>query len=165
MIDFTNNVVHRTSNINKDTDGEDLHLPQALKNIRGVCGAGEALYFFRNDGTLFTRFFNIDGHDIPVSIALHPACQDGDYYFATDYESFYVIYGTHVHHSSDLSTNSDPSDFALHPKLVEFMPFTDFSADWVSIFEGETKHFTTPIKCGVNETLSDSFTATGPDAS
>ena len=78
----------------------------------------------------------MDHYEDAVTFYLDPACQAGDYYCATDNENFYIIYGTHVHHTSNMSTNSDASDFALHPKLVEFMPFTDFSSDWVSLING-----------------------------
>ena len=83
-------------------------------------------------------------------------------YLATDSENFYIVYGTHVHHTSDLNNNTNPSDFALQPKLVEFLPFTYFSGDLVSLKIGPSDH-PANFKFGVNKTLSDSFTTTSSD--
>lgn len=69
-----------------------------------------------------------------------------------------------MHHVYNMEKFNAGSGFALHPKIVEFMPFTDFKVDWMSIFNGfnNQSHI---VKFGVNQTLSDSFTATSPDAS
>ena len=70
----------------------------------------------------------MDHYEDAVTNHLDRRCLCADYYLASDLQNFYIIYGTHVHHRSSMFTFFDTlSDFALHPKLVEFMPFTDFS--------------------------------------
>ena len=100
-----------------------------LQNITNVCAAdnsGYLLYFVIQGGVKCTLTTNMDHYEKAVTFLLDPACQDGDYYLAIDTGNIYIIYGTHVHHTSNMNNNFNASDFALHPKLVEFMPFTDF---------------------------------------
>lgn len=91
---------------------------------------------------------------------LDPACQDGDYYFGTQINmNFYIVYGTHVHCTLNLKENIVPHDFALHPTFVNFMPFTDYSGEWVNLISGPYDAMTT-VKFGVSKTLSESFIST-----
>ena len=101
----------------------------------------------------------MDHNSDPYSYTLDPACQDGDYYFAADLENYYIVYGAHVHRTSNMDHNSDPYDYSLHPTFVNFMPFTDCSGEWVNLISGPYDA-TTTVKFGVSKTLSESFSST-----
>ena len=159
MINPSNWNVHRTNNILFDIEIYNNILDSKLQNMTGVCAADELNYYVIQ-GQIYTPTSDLYNFLDADSYYLDPACQAGDYYLATDNENFYIIYGAHVHHTSNMSKNTDASDFALHPKLVEFLPFTDFSGDWVKLTHNPSESIPT-IRFGVNQTLSESFTTIG----
>ncbi|XP_067312812.1 uncharacterized protein [Pseudorasbora parva] len=85
--------------------------------IRGVdfCGTKDYQYIIRSDLGCYMRSTDFkQGSDLSI-YDLHPACQNGDHYFADGLNQFYIIKGNSYRRATDLSAGYDSAVFTLHP--------------------------------------------------
>ncbi|XP_051716916.1 uncharacterized protein LOC127494800 [Ctenopharyngodon idella] len=85
--------------------------------IKGVdfCGSSFYYYIIRSDLGCYMRSCDFRGGGDLRIYALHPACQNGDHYFADEIGQFYIIKGNSYRKVMDLSTDTESAVYTLHP--------------------------------------------------
>ncbi|XP_048044491.1 uncharacterized protein LOC125267170 [Megalobrama amblycephala] len=85
--------------------------------IKGVdfCGSHFHHYIIRSDLGCYMRSSDCTaGSDLSIH-DLHPACQNGDHYFADENNQFYIIKGKSYRRVMNLTTDTESAVFSLHP--------------------------------------------------